>query len=59
MYLFSKWLTPGELLFSAFRKLPLEYANNFIITGYTFYQQSPSFETYYLKDTKDIYSNNL
>ena len=27
IYLFSEWLTPGEVLYYSFRKLPLYFAN--------------------------------
>ena len=37
VYLFSEWLTPGEVLFNSFRKLSPYYTSTILITGYTLY----------------------
>ena len=59
VYLFSEWLTPGEVLYSSFRKLPLFSANKLLITGYTLYKRNPSLESHIIKDTTFSLTNDF
>ena len=42
VYLFSEWLTPGEVLFYSFHKLSRYYVDSVLITGYSFYLKDPN-----------------
>lgn len=57
VYLFSKWLTPGEVLFFSFRKLPPYFIDKILVTGYNFYERDLSFGTGAIKDTRSTYTH--
>lgn len=59
VYLFSEWLTPGEVLYYSFRKLPYYYTKEILITGYEFYNQDPSVEVFKIRDMSGSFEHNF
>ena len=59
VYLLSEWLTPGEVLYSSFRKLPLFSASKLLITGYTLYERKSALESHIIKDTTASLTNDF
>ena len=59
VYLFSEWLTPGEVLFNSFRKLSPYFLQTNLITGYSLYERSPSQDSSIITDLKGSINNDF
>ena len=59
VYLFSEWMTPGEMLFLSYRKLPIYYVKTSVQIGYSFYSIDPSAQPYIIKDITGLKLRNL